>query len=154
MRVPLLDLSEQYAALAGPIRAEIDEVLATQKFILGPKVDAFEAALASYCGSPHAIGVSSGTDALLAVFMALGLGPGDALITSAYSFFATGGCVARVGATPIFLDIDPGTYNISTKALEDYLTKSCSHAKRRIAPHPEGRQGPRHRAGASLRSLL
>lgn len=125
MRVPLLDLSEQYSALAAPLRAEIDEVLATQKFILGPKVEAFETALAHYCGSRHAIGVSSGTDALLAVFMALGLGPGDAVVTSAYSFFATGGCIARVGATPIFVDIDPSTYNISTKALEHYLTKSC-----------------------------
>src|SRR5688500_14627509 len=126
MRVPLLDLSAQYAALAEPIRAEIDEVLATQKFILGPKVEAFEAALASYCGSPFAIGVSSGTDALLAVFMAMGLGPGDAVITSAYSFFASGGCIARVGATPIFIDIDPATYNISSNALERYLTESCS----------------------------
>jgi dTDP-4-amino-4,6-dideoxygalactose transaminase len=126
MRVPLLDLSAQYAALAGPIRAEIDEVLATQKFILGPKVEAFERALAAYCGSPHAIGLSSGTDALLAVFMALGLGPGDAVITSAYSFFATGGCIARVGATPIFIDIDPATYNISSRALERFLTESCA----------------------------
>ena len=126
MRVPLLDLSEQYAALAGPLRAEIEEVLATQTFILGPKVEAFETALAGYCGSPHAIGVSSGTDALLAVFMALGLGAGDAVITSDYSFFATGSCVARVGATPIFIDIDPDTYNISAKALEDYLANSCS----------------------------
>ena len=138
MRVPLLDLSEQYAALAGPIRKEIDEVLATQKFILGPKVESFEKALAGYCGSPHAIGVSSGTDALLAVFMALGLGPGDAVVTSAYSFFATGGCVARVGATPIFLDIDPRTYNISTTALEDYLTNSCSRQKDGSLCTPKG----------------
>ena len=129
MRVPLLDLSEQYAALAEPIRAEIDEVLATQKFILGPKVERFETALASFCRSPHAIGVSSGTDALLAVFMALEFGPGDAVVTSAYSFFATGSCVARVGATPVFIDIDPVTCNISTKALEDYLANSCSRQK-------------------------
>jgi dTDP-4-amino-4,6-dideoxygalactose transaminase len=129
MRVPLLDLSEQYAALAGLLRAEIEDVLATQKFILGPKIEAFETALAGYCGAPHAIGVSSGTDALLAVFMALGLGPGDAVITSAYSFFATGGCIARVGATPVFIDIEPDTYNISTKALEHYLTNSCSRDK-------------------------
>jgi dTDP-4-amino-4,6-dideoxygalactose transaminase len=125
MRVPLLDLSQQYAALAEPIRAQIDEVLATQHFILGPKVAAFEQAIARYCGAAHAIGVSSGTDALLTVFMALGLGPGDAVITSDYSFFATGSCVARVGATPVFVDIDPVTYNLSPAALEQYLTKSC-----------------------------
>src|ERR1700730_3201354 len=125
MRVPLLDLSQQYAALVEPIRAQVEEVLSTQNFILGPKVEAFEAAIADYCGSPHAIGVSSGTDALLAVFMAMGLGPGDAVVTSDYSFFATGGCIARVGATPVFIDIDPVTYNLSTTALEQYLTKSC-----------------------------
>jgi dTDP-4-amino-4,6-dideoxygalactose transaminase len=125
MRVPLLDLSQQYAALAEPIRAQVDEVLSTQNFILGPKVEAFEAAVADYCAAPHAIGVSSGTDALLAVFMAMGLGPGDAVVTSDYSFFATGGCIARVGATPVFIDIDPVTYNLSTTALEQYLTGSC-----------------------------
>lgn len=145
MRVPLLDLSEQYTALAGPIRAEIDEVLTTQHFILGPKVEAFEAAIAGYCGSEHAIGISSGTDALLAVFMALGIGPGDAVITSAYSFFATGGCIARVGATPIFVDIEPATYNISTKALDEYLTKSCSR-------HGDGSlRGPK---GEKLRAIV
>src|SRR5438067_12441534 len=125
MRVPLLDLSRQYAALAKPIRTAIEEVLATQNFILGPKVEAFERAVAEYCGAAHAIGVSSGTDALLAVFMAMGLGPGDAVVTSAYSFFATGGCIARVGATPVFIDIDPETYNLSTTALERYLAESC-----------------------------
>src|SRR3954471_3350041 len=121
MRVPLLDLTEQYAALASPIRTEIEEVLAGQHFILGPKVERFEQAVAEYCGAAHAIGVSSGTDALLAVFMAMDLRPGDAVITSDYSFFATGSCVARVGATPVFIDIDPVTYNISTAALESYL---------------------------------
>jgi len=123
MRVPLLDLSQQYTALAKPILAQVEEVLSTQNFILGPKVQAFEKAVADYCIAPHAIGVSSGTDALLAVFMALGLGPGDAVVTSDYSFFATGGCIARVGATPVFIDIDPVTYNISTTALERYLTE-------------------------------
>jgi dTDP-4-amino-4,6-dideoxygalactose transaminase len=125
MRVPLLDLSEQYRALAGPIRAELDEVLATQNFILGPKLAAFEEAISRYCATPNAIGVSSGTDALLAVLMTLGIGPGDAVITSAYSFFATGACVARVGATPLFIDIEPDTYNISAPALETHLAESC-----------------------------
>src|SRR5881392_623327 len=117
MRVPLLDLSEQYRALAEPIRAQLDEVLAGQRFILGPKVAAFEEAIRSYCAAPNAIGVSSGTDALLAILMALEIGPGDAVITSAYSFFATGGGIARLGATPVFVDIDPETYNISPAAL-------------------------------------
>ena len=127
MRVPLLDLSAQYAALAEPIRAQIEDVLATQQFILGPRVDAFEKAIAGYCGSPHAIGVSSGTDALLAILMTLGVGPGDAILTSAYSFFATGSCVARVGATPVFIDIDRDTCNISPAALERYLS-GCPRA--------------------------
>ena len=124
MRVPLLDLSQQYARLAEPIRVAVDQVLATQQFILGPKVEAFERAVAEYCGFPQAVGVSSGTDALLAIFMAMGLGPGDAVLTSDFSFFASGACVARVGATPVFIDIDPLTCNISTAALDRYL-KGC-----------------------------
>ena len=139
MRVPLLDLSEQYRALADPIRAEIDEVFATQSFILGPKVAAFEEAICRYCATPNAIGVSSGTDALLAVFMALGIGPGDAVITSAYSFFATGACIARVGAMPLFIDIEPETYNISAPALEKYLTESCQRGSDGELRDPEGR---------------
>ncbi len=125
MRVPLLDLSGQYRVLAQPIRAEIDDVIASQEFILGSKVEEFERAIAQFCGVPHVIGVSSGTDALLAVLMALGIGPGDAVITTAYSFFATGGCVARVGATPVFVDIEPDTYNLSPAAVERYLAQHC-----------------------------
>jgi dTDP-4-amino-4,6-dideoxygalactose transaminase len=139
MRVPLLDLSQQYHALAGPIRAQLDEVLDSQQFILGPKVTAFEEAIRSYCGAPHAIGVSSGTDALLAILMALEVGVGDAVITSAYSFFATAGCIARVGATPIFIDIDPETYNISPAGLERYLAESCRRGEDGFLREPQGK---------------
>ena len=144
MRVPLLELSEQHRALAGPLRAEIDDILSTQNFILGPKVEAFEAAMAEYCGAKHAIGVSSGTDALLAMLMALEIGPGDSVVTTPFTFFATGGCVARVGATPLFVDIDPVTYNISPAALESFITQ-CKR-------QPDGRLlDP---AGRTVRALM
>jgi len=125
MRVPLLDLREQYRTLAEPIQAALDAVLKSQRFILGPQVEAFEKAIRTYCDAPYAIGVSSGTDALLAILMALGIGRGDAVVTPPYTFFATAGCIARTGAKPLFVDIDPETYNISPSAIQEYIGKNC-----------------------------
>ena len=132
MRVRLLDLGEQYRALSKEIRAATDEVLASQRFILGPQLAEFEKAAAEYCRAPHAIGVSSGTDALLAVLMALEIGMGEAVITTAYSFFATAGCIARLGATPSFIDIDPHTYNISASGLRHYIDNRCQLLEGRL----------------------
>jgi dTDP-4-amino-4,6-dideoxygalactose transaminase len=108
-------------------------VLASQRFILGPKGAAFEEAIAAYCGVPHAIGVSSGTDALLAVLMALEIGVGDAVLTTPYSFFAAAGCIARVGASPCFIDIDPMTCNIAPALLRRYLEKFCRRVEGKLA---------------------
>ena len=117
MNVPLLDLKAQYAGIRDEIRRVVDEVCESQYFILGPQVEALEAQIAVYCTSKHAVGVSSGTDALLVSLMAAGIGPGDSVLTTPYSFFATAGSVARTGATPVFVDIDPDTYNISPDRL-------------------------------------
>lgn len=122
MTIPLLDLKLQYAPLRNEILRVTEEVYDSQVFILGPRVEQFERDLALYCQSRHAVGVSSGTDALLEVLMVLGIGPGDEVIVPAYSFFATAGVVARVGATPVFVDIDLADYNIDPKLIEQRIT--------------------------------
>lgn len=121
MNVPLLDLHAQYLSIKPEIDAAIAEVCESQKFILGPQVKACEEAIAKYCGCAHAVGVSSGTDALLISLMAEGIKPGDEVITTAYSFFATAGCIARLGAKPVFVDIDPTTYNLDPTKIEELL---------------------------------
>jgi len=122
LSVPLLDLTAQYGPIRNDVLAAIARVCDSQRFIQGPEVEALERELAGMLGIEHAIAVSSGTDALLAVLMALGIGPGDEVITPTYSFFATAGCVRRLGATPVFVDIDPVTFNVNVEGIRRALT--------------------------------
>ena len=115
--VPLLDLTAQYAPIRTELLAAVTRVCDSQRFILGPEVDALERELAAMLEVEHAIGVSSGTDALLVVLTAMGVGPGAEVITPTYSFFATAGTVSRLGATPVFVDIDPATFNVDPRAV-------------------------------------
>lgn len=122
MSVPLLDLNEQHRPLMGELREAFERVMGSSGFILGPTVEAFEANLARYCGAKHAVGVSSGTDALLAAMMALGVEPGDEVITTPFSFFATAGSIARLGAKPVFVDVDPVTFNMDVSQVSAAVT--------------------------------
>jgi dTDP-4-amino-4,6-dideoxygalactose transaminase len=123
--VPLLDLKAQFAQIRAEVMPAIDQVCAGQHFILGEHVRALEGEVARYCAASAGIGVSSGTDALLLALMALNIGPGDEVITSPFTFFATAGTIARVGARPAFCDIDPITFNLSPAAVQAFIEGHC-----------------------------
>jgi dTDP-4-amino-4,6-dideoxygalactose transaminase len=125
MKIPLLDLKAQYQTIKHEIWQAMEEVLESQHFILGPKVEVLEEALASYCGCQYGVGVSSGTDALLIALMVKQIGPGQGVITVPYTFFSTAGCVYRLGARPFFVDIDPLTYNIDSDGIETFIEVEC-----------------------------
>jgi dTDP-4-amino-4,6-dideoxygalactose transaminase len=122
MNVPLLDLQTQYVSLRDDLQQAVDRVLSSQRFVLGDEVRRLETAIAEYCQTKHAIGCASGSDALLLALMALDTGAGDEVITTPFSFFATGACVTRLGARPVFVDIDPRTYNIDPARVAAAIT--------------------------------
>jgi dTDP-4-amino-4,6-dideoxygalactose transaminase len=138
MEVPLLDLKGQYQAIKGEILPAIEKVCASQHFILGPYVKELEQRVASYSQAGHAIGLSSGTDALLIALMALDVGAGDEVLTTPYTFFATGGTVARVGARPIYCDIEPQTYNLSPAAVQAFIDRQCDYTAGKLINRATG----------------
>jgi len=143
--VPLLDLRAQFLQIRAEVMPMIESVCASQQFILGKHVRALEEEVARYCGASEGVGVSSGTDALLLALMALKIGAGDEVITSSFSFFATAGTVARVGARPVFCDIDPRTFNLSPAAVQAFIDEHCGMDGRTLV----------HRAtGGRIRALM
>jgi dTDP-4-amino-4,6-dideoxygalactose transaminase len=134
MKVPLLDLKQQLSSLREDILKAVTRVVDSTTYILGPEVTSLEQDVAAYCGVENGIGVSSGTDALLVSLMALGVGPGDQVLTTPYSFFATMGVVLRLGATPVFVDIDPASFNIDPSAMEEVLSRDHEKKIKAILP--------------------
>ena len=128
MKVPLLDLKAQYATIRDRVRAAVDGVLESQQFILGPEVAKLEAEIAAYSGVPYAAAVASGTDALLLSLKALGVGPGDSVLTVPYTFFATAGTIWNLGARPLFVDIEESGFNMDPRGLASFLERECTYS--------------------------
>ena len=145
MDVPLLDLRAQYAPLKPAIESAISELCDSQLFVLGPKVAELERQIAEYSGAAHGIGVSSGTDALLLALMGLDLGPGDEVITTPYTFFATAGTIARLNARPVFCDIDPATFNLAPAAVEAFIADDCDQTSQGLV---------NRRTGGRIRAIM
>ena len=138
MQVPLLDLKAQYVPLRAEIERAIREVCDEQRFVLGPRVAELEAKVAAYSKTKHGLGLSSGTDALLLALMALEVGPGDEVITTPFTFFATAGVVSRLGARPFFCDIDPATFNLDPAAVEKAIDERCDKRGDRLVNKATG----------------
>jgi dTDP-4-amino-4,6-dideoxygalactose transaminase len=149
MKVPLLDLTPQYEKIGAAVRAAIERVCASQQFILGREVRKLEQSMARYTQCQYGIGVSSGTDALLLALMALGVGPGDEVITSPFTFFATAGTIARVGARPLFCDIDGATFNLSPARVEEFLSRECE-----VRGQGGGREVIHRKTGGRVKALM
>lgn len=130
MKVPLLDLKAQLKTIDSDLKRAVSDVIDSTQYIMGPRVQELEGKIAQYVGTQFAVGVSSGTDALLASLMALNVSQGDTVITTPYSFFSTAGVIARLNAKPVFVDIDPDTYNICPKALAEWFQKHTAEAKK------------------------
>jgi dTDP-4-amino-4,6-dideoxygalactose transaminase len=146
MKVPLLDLRAQYETIKDKVRTAVDEVFENQRFVLGTHVASLEEEIARFCGVPHAVGVASGTDALLVSLKALGVGPGDAVVTVPFTFFATAGAVVNLGARPIFIDIESRGYLMDPERLASFLQRECD------SPGPGS--GLRHKASGTVVKAL
>lgn len=136
-QIPLLDLQSQHREIREEVLAAVTRVIDSQKFILGAELEAFEREIATYCDTAFAIGCASGTDALILALMAAGVGPGDQVITTAYSFFATAGAIAHLGAVPVFADVDPATFNLDPEHTAEAVARS-PRARAIIAVHLYG----------------
>jgi dTDP-4-amino-4,6-dideoxygalactose transaminase len=134
-KIPFFDLHRQFQTLRAEILADLAQVCESQSFILGPEVAELEERIAGFTGAGFGIGTSSGTDAQLLILMALGIGPGDAVVTTPFTFFATAGTVVRVGAKPLFVDIDPATLNLSVPKLEEFLRRECLTTESGLRTH-------------------